>query len=110
MPRPGPGLTTARETTLDDRGPGAPGTGDSAPGAAQYDSPANPLEPLAQLFRDLRAASRGLSGREAARRLEVYGPNELSRRGSRRWPGELAAQFTQPLAVLLALSSADATV
>ena len=71
---------------------------------------ADPLEPLAQLFRDLRASPRGLSGREAARRLEVYGPNELSRRGSRRWPGELAAQFTQPLAVLLAVAAVLAWV
>ena len=60
---------------------------------------------MAQLFRDLRAVPAGLSGREAARRLEVYGPNELARRGGRRWPGELAAQFTQPLAVLLAVAA-----
>ena len=33
------------------------------------------------------------------------GPNELARRGGRRWPGELAAQFTQPLAVLLAVAA-----
>jgi len=65
----------------------------------------NPLEPLGQLYRDLRASPAGLSGREAARRLEVSGPNELSRRGGRRWPGELARQFTQPLAVLLAAAA-----
>jgi len=62
---------------------------------------ADPLEPLEQLFRDLRASADGLSGREAARRLEVSGPNELVRRGGRRWPGELARQFTHPLALLL---------
>jgi magnesium-transporting ATPase (P-type) len=66
----------------------------------------NPLEPLAQLFRDLRSTSGGLSGREAARRLEVAGPNELARRGGRRWPGELAGQFTHPLALLLAVAAA----
>jgi len=65
----------------------------------------NPLEPLAQLFRDLRSTPGGLSGREAARRLEAAGPNELARRGGRRWPGELAAQFTQPLALLLAVAA-----
>ena len=65
----------------------------------------DPLEPLAQLFRDLRTSTDGLSDREASRRLEVAGPNELSRRGGRRWPGELARQFTQPLAVLLALAA-----
>jgi len=59
---------------------------------------------MVQLFRDLRAGPTGLSSREAARRLEVSGPNELARRGGRRWPGELAAQFTQPLAVLLAVA------
>lgn len=41
----------------------------------------NPPKPLEQLLRDLRASASGLSGREAARRLEVSGPNELSRRG-----------------------------
>ena len=71
---------------------------------------ADPLEPLVQLFRDLRSSPAGLSGREAARRLEVSGPNELARRGGRRWPGELARQFTHPLAVLLALAAVLAWV
>lgn len=66
----------------------------------------NPLEPLGQLYRDLRTSPAGLAGREAARRLEVVGPNELSRRGGRRWPRELARQFTQPLAVLLTVAAA----
>jgi calcium-translocating P-type ATPase len=65
----------------------------------------DPLEPLAQLFRDLRSTPGGLSGREAARRLEATGPNELARRGGRRWPGELAGQFTHPLALLLAVAA-----
>src|SRR6516164_6086522 len=66
---------------------------------------ADPLEPLTELFRDLRTSPAGLSAREAARRLEVYGPNELARRGGRRWPGELARQFTHPLALLLMLAA-----
>jgi hypothetical protein len=66
---------------------------------------ADPLEPLEELFRDLRASAAGLSGREAARRLEVSGPNELVRRGGRRWPGELARQFTHPLALVLTLAA-----
>ena len=66
---------------------------------------ADERRPLAELFRDLRTSRVGLSAREAARRLVVYGPNELTRRGGRRWPGELLAQFTQPLAVLLALAA-----
>jgi magnesium-transporting ATPase (P-type) len=69
-------------------------------------APADPLEPLEQLFRDLRVSAAGLSSREAARRLEVSGPNELVRRGGRRWPGELARQFTHPLAMLLAAAAA----
>jgi magnesium-transporting ATPase (P-type) len=84
----------------------APGTAVGRVGPSPPDGPADLLEPLAQLFRDLRASPGGLSGREAARRLEVSGPNELARRGGRRWPGELAAQFTQPLAVLLAVAAA----
>jgi len=71
---------------------------------------ANPLEPVAQLLRDLRASEDGLSSREAARRLQVSGPNELARRGGRRWPRELAGQFTQPLAVLLAVAAVLAWV
>ena len=71
---------------------------------------ADPLEPLEELFRDLRASATGLSGREAARRLEVSGPNELVRRGGRRWPGELARQFTHPLALLLTAAAVLAGV
>ena len=107
MDRPGRSPVTGPAATPNGRGPAAPDTGGSGPGTAAGPpgGPANPLEPLAQLFRDLRAAPGGLSGREAARRLEVSGPNELTRRGGRRWPGELAAQFTQPLAVLLAVAA-----
>ena len=63
---------------------------------ARPDLGRGPLRPdprvsLAQLFRDLRTSPGGLSGREAARRLEVTGPNELRRRGGRRWPGSSRA-------------------
>jgi calcium-translocating P-type ATPase len=61
----------------------------------------DPEERVALLLRDLRATRSGLSAREAQRRIEQYGPNELRRRGGRRWPGELARQFTHPLALLL---------
>jgi calcium-translocating P-type ATPase len=60
-----------------------------------------PTERVELLLRDLRSDPRGLSDREAERRLIVHGPNELRRRGGRRWPRELAAQFTHPLALLL---------
>jgi magnesium-transporting ATPase (P-type) len=58
-------------------------------------------EPLQLLLRDLSTTLRGLTSREAARRLLAYGPNELRRRGGRTWPKELAQQFTHPLALLL---------
>jgi calcium-translocating P-type ATPase len=61
----------------------------------------DPTEPIELLLRDLRARREGLSEREAARRLTVFGPNELTRRGGRRWPGEVIRQFTHPLALLL---------
>jgi calcium-translocating P-type ATPase len=84
----------------------AAANGASAPGQLSHDlAPSDPLKPLEELLRDLRAAPGGLSGREAARRLEVSGPNELVRRGGRRWPGELARQFTHPLAMLLAAAA-----
>jgi len=108
MDLPGPALMTQWAAPEDGRRPASLEAGDSGPGAAPgaaEPGPASPQEPLAQLFRDLRASPRGLPDREAMRRLEVAGPNELARRGSRRWPGELAAQFTQPLAVLLAVAA-----
>ena len=43
----------------------------------------------------------GLSSREAERRLLHLGPNRLERRHGRRWPKQLARQFTHPLALLL---------
>jgi magnesium-transporting ATPase (P-type) len=61
----------------------------------------DPEERVALLLRDLRSARTGLSSREAQRRLQQYGANELTRRGGRRWPRELARQFTHPLALLL---------
>jgi calcium-translocating P-type ATPase len=60
-----------------------------------------PRERIELLFRDLRASPEGLSSREAQRRLAAYGPNELERQGGRRWPRQLAKQFTHPLALLL---------
>ncbi len=61
----------------------------------------DPNERIDLLLRDLRASRGGLSAREAERRLLAQGPNELRRRGGRRWPRELAHQFTHPLALLL---------
>jgi magnesium-transporting ATPase (P-type) len=58
-------------------------------------------EPVGLLLRNLRTSHSGLSQRQADRRLVVFGPNVLTRRGGRRWPHELARQFTHPLALLL---------
>jgi calcium-translocating P-type ATPase len=95
------------ERTAGQAPPDGPAAGQAA---AAGPEPADPLEPLALLFRDLRSSPRGLTSREAARRLLVYGPNELTRRGKRRWPRELLAQFTHPLALLLAAAAVLAWV
>ena len=70
----------------------------------------DPREPISRLLRDLRSRPEGLSSREAQRRLVAHGPNELRRRGGRRWPRELAKQFVHPLALLLWLAGALAFV
>jgi magnesium-transporting ATPase (P-type) len=67
--------------------------------------PVDQRRPPAELFRDLRTNPAGLGSQEAARRLTVYGPNELTRHGGPRWPRELFAQFTQPLALLLMVAA-----
>src|SRR5690349_4585416 len=68
-------------------------------------SPQDPREPIERLLRDLRCGPGGLSGREAARRLVVYGPNELTRRAGRRWLRQLVEQVVHPLALLLWLAA-----
>lgn len=64
-------------------------------------SPQDPREPVSRLLRDLRTQAGGLTSREAARRLVAYGPNELRRRGGRRWPRYVEAQTLVPGDVLL---------
>jgi magnesium-transporting ATPase (P-type) len=66
--------------------------------------PLDPREPVARLLRDLGSQASGLSGREAARRLERYGPNALTVGSHRTWARALVRQFTHPLAVLLLLA------
>jgi calcium-translocating P-type ATPase len=70
----------------------------------------DPRESIELLLRDLRSQREGLSESEAARRLLVHGPNELRRRGGRRWPGQLLRQLAHPLALLLWLAAALAAV
>ncbi len=66
---------------------------------AEVSANVDPTEDANGLLRRLKSGDDGLSSREAARRLIQYGPNELRRRGRRRWPRELARQFTHPLAL-----------
>jgi calcium-translocating P-type ATPase len=68
---------------------------------AEPDESLDPEEAIGLLLRDLKATSEGLSSREAERRLAQFGPNQLRRRGGRRWPRELVHQLTHPLALLL---------
>jgi magnesium-transporting ATPase (P-type) len=63
--------------------------------------PVDPTESARRLLRDLRANRHGLSGREAARRLDVVGANELPRRRAEPWWRELVRQVSHPLALLL---------
>ncbi|GAA5152243.1 MULTISPECIES: cation-translocating P-type ATPase [Amycolatopsis] len=78
--------------------------------AAPVPDDIDPREPAAALMRDLRTGSAGLGEREAARRLELYGPNELPQRRGRRWWVSLGKQFTHPLALLLWLAAVLALV
>ncbi len=80
--------------------------GDAAAGPPDPD----PREPVVRLLRDLGTGRGGLSEREAVRRLERYGPNELRERAGRRWPRALGRQFTHPLAVLLLFAAVLAAV
>ena len=61
----------------------------------------NPEEPLDLLLQHLGARTQGLSDREAARRLQQHGPNEIVRRGRQSHARELARQLGHPLALLL---------
>ncbi|CAM3150415.1 cation-transporting P-type ATPase [Saccharomonospora xinjiangensis] len=73
-------------------------------------SQSDPREPVTLLLRDLRSKPGGLPSREAARRLEIYGPNELRRKQRTDWPRQLIRQFTHPLALLLWLAALLAMV
>ncbi|MFG1676132.1 cation-transporting P-type ATPase [Micromonospora sp. NPDC049282] len=84
-------MTARTPAAPSDTVPSADGTGSGGrPAGGEVDA----REPLVELFRDLRTSPHGLAGREAARRLVVYGPNGLARRTGRRWPAELLSQFT----------------
>ena len=61
----------------------------------------DPRVPAARLLRDLRTNPRGLTEREAGRRLLGYGPNALRRTGRPPWLALAARQIVHPLALLL---------
>lgn len=63
--------------------------------------PFDPSEPLPRLRRELATGPDGLSGREAARRLAIHGPNEVRRKVRSPFPRELVGQLIHPLALLL---------
>ena len=70
----------------------------------------DPEERLDLLLRDLGTRRGGLATREAERRLQQHGPNELTRRESAGHLREIVRQLTHPLAVLLWVAMALAFV
>lgn len=66
----------------------------------------DPEEDRARLFRDLDTSAEGLEEREAARRLQQFGPNAIHRELGPPWWRSVAGQFTHPLALLLWLAAA----
>jgi calcium-translocating P-type ATPase len=61
----------------------------------------DPEEEAGRLLADLRTQADGLDDREAARRLQQFGPNAIRRDAGRRWWRGVLDQFTHPLALLL---------
>jgi magnesium-transporting ATPase (P-type) len=66
----------------------------------------DPEEDVARLLAHLRTQVDGLDHREAARRLEQVGPNEIRRETGARWWRSLLDQFIHPLALLLWVAAA----
>ncbi|MFG2231491.1 cation-translocating P-type ATPase [Streptomyces sp. NPDC048723] len=85
------------------------GTRPPSPAGGLPPSP-DPLEPLPLLRRELGTGPSGLSAREAARRLAVYGPNEVRRKARTSLGRELVRQLVHPLALLLWAAAALAFV
>ncbi len=89
---------------------GYPPTSESGFPAEAADRLANPREPLALLRRELGTGLGGLSEREAARRLAVYGPNQVRRPAETTPADRLVRQLAHPLALLLWAAGALAFV
>ena len=93
-------------------GPSFPGTLESVGEDAKtpQGTGVDPEERLDLLLGHLGTPREGLSDREAARRLEQHGPNEIRRREGKSRLRGLARQFTHPLALLLWAAAALAVV
>jgi calcium-translocating P-type ATPase len=65
----------------------------------------DPEEEAGRLLADLRTQAGGLDDREAARRLQQFGPNAIRRDAGRRWWRSVLDQLTHPLALLLWLAA-----
>ena len=73
-----------------------------SPAAPELD----PEEDVPRLLVDLRTQTEGLDTREAARRLEQVGPNEIRRERGAPWWRSLVDQLIHPLALLLWFAAA----
>jgi magnesium-transporting ATPase (P-type) len=62
-------------------------------------------EPVGLLMRNLHTTADGLGSREAARRLDAYGRNQLPASTRTAWPQQIARQLVHPLALLLWLAA-----
>ncbi|NKY59346.1 cation-translocating P-type ATPase [Nocardia flavorosea] len=82
------------------------GSAHPPPDRREPDAAVDPREPIAALLRDLRTGYDGLTAREAARRLDLYGLNELPLRRGTPWWAALGRQFVHPLALLLWVAAA----
>ena len=105
-------LSSSRRSTIDIRNqatersrliPAAlPGRPRSEPGPAEDLWTA----PLDRWLRELAASPAGLSGKEAAQRLERYGPNDAMARRQRPLLLQFLARFGNPLVLILLVASA----
>jgi magnesium-transporting ATPase (P-type) len=89
-----------------DRTTGERPEGDEPTGERPAGERLDPEERIDRLFRHLGTSRSGLSAREARRRLEQHGPNEIERRRGPSHVRDLARQFTHPLALLLWVAAA----
>lgn len=60
--------------------------------------------PLTALYKTLKTSAKGLTEAEAAARLSRDGPNTLTTRSGPSWLRKLAAQFIEPLVLVLLLA------